>query len=237
MGIAQRMRTVVEGEIGIPVVLNCHAGEGRQNAERFHPGLPAFGINAIVGQFARTGDVEPVELAGEAYAAFVKMGDFGGNQLFLDACQGGGNLLNHLGIGVYHQRFGGRVAIPIPEQFTGAGEGQQLIIVQVTGLGAQTPSILHRLRHIAWKRGLHPLTAARTVLDFGAMLGYFQPHRRNIKDLSPSIVADCHPIQAAGTVRTHPDGMDFDLIRLLHHHQAVTQMSDLTTIGFAAFLA
>ena len=49
VGIAEEMVTAVEGEIGVPMVMDCISAEGWQDADLLHRLLAAFGMQGEEG--------------------------------------------------------------------------------------------------------------------------------------------------------------------------------------------
>ena len=79
MGIAEPMQTVVELEIGDKMVMDGPTGKSGQDTEGPQGDLAAFGVNAIVRQLRRAGDMEPLTFAGDAQSSFVKVDHRGGH--------------------------------------------------------------------------------------------------------------------------------------------------------------
>ena len=83
MSIAEGMLAVVEGEVGLPMVMNGPAFELGQDAYGLHRLLSTFAVYGIVGEVVDAGHMQPVQLAFYAEAAFVEMSHIGSDELLL----------------------------------------------------------------------------------------------------------------------------------------------------------
>ncbi len=56
------------------MVMHGASAKARQDASRLHPDLPALGVDGVIGQVRRAGDMQPVQLPRHMHATLVEMG-------------------------------------------------------------------------------------------------------------------------------------------------------------------
>jgi hypothetical protein len=87
------------------------------------------------------------------------------------------------------------MVVQVGKNFAGAFQGQDVVVVELGGLGFQARTILNRLVDLRGKLSLGLLTTLRTMFDFGLVFRHFYPHRRQIKHLSFLISFNGHADQ------------------------------------------
>ena len=121
------------------------------------------------------------------------------------------------------------MVVEIAQQFTRTSDGQQLIGIEIARLCPKPRSILDPLSNTGWIVRFDPLLAAWTRFDFHLVLGHFNPHRRNIKDLPSALVngLDCRQVALAMWTMIH--SMSLHMRWLFHHLKRLPLMTWLTS--------
>jgi hypothetical protein len=106
------------------------------------------------------------------------------------------------------------------DQLTGALVGQQLVLVQVDQQRFDSRTVLHRSFYLCGKRRFVEATATGTTFDFCAMLGHFELDRRDVDNLTPTVIAGVDRFQRTTTLPTFIDRVRHNVIGLLNHFQS-----------------
>jgi hypothetical protein len=128
--------------------------------------------------------MQPLGLALHTQPTFIKVDKVSRSQLFLNGIECGLTSLTHGLIGLNDERRRGDMTIEIAKQLAGASHGQQLVVVEVAGLGFEPRPVLHSLPYIRGIHRFHLLLTVGACFDLDSMLGHFNAHRWYIKDLA-----------------------------------------------------
>jgi hypothetical protein len=124
-------------------------------------------VDAVVGEEIRIGDVQPVRPAFHAETTLVKVDDIRGNELLPRGIQAGLNLSHHLSISIQYQGFCRGMPVEVSQQLTRDCQWDELVVVQIGGVGFDARTILDRFSNRRREVRLYPLSALGTHLDFG----------------------------------------------------------------------
>jgi hypothetical protein len=112
-----------------------------------------------------------------------------------------------------------------------------VVLAEIDHLRLETRSILHALAHPGRKLGFVPLSAVGTVLDLSLVLGDFDPHRWQVKDLSALMIPGWDAFQVGLTVGAALDPMNLKVVWIGSHLQRMPFMTWLSTAFLAARLS
>jgi hypothetical protein len=99
VGIAKGMLALIEGEVGLSMIVHHSPFKNWQNTRGAHPFLSTFGMDRVVGEPLRAGDVQPVQLAFNPQSALVKVHHRRSNELLPGRLQARLNLIHRRRIG------------------------------------------------------------------------------------------------------------------------------------------
>ena len=108
----------------------------------------------------------------------------------------------HRLIGLSHKGPGRRMTIEVTQHFTGAGNRNEVVVVQIAGLCLEAHAILDWLAYTWRKCRLDAPLALAAILDLGSMFGHFDLDRWHIVYLAADIVARL----PHSTSRSHSEG-------------------------------
>src|SRR5713101_1958517 len=203
---AERMLTVIQ-EVRGPGIMDADAFENRQDANRIQRVLSSALIHMILGEGRRTGDMLPVSLPRHRHARFVLMKNGSLDQrlfdLVLDGSQLGGRALDQFP----YRPFTHLDPQQVTQDFTGAFQRQQLLLVQIDGRRSDHRSVLDGSRHCGGERGQCDVLAAGTLLLFGAVFLHDQPWRWHVHHLPTQCDARLDLAQIVLTGRADRDPM------------------------------
>src|SRR5665647_1294618 len=98
-------------------------------------------------------------------------------------------------------------------------------------------TILNRIFYGVWKSSFINIPTVRTLLDFTAMFGNYDLHRRNFKFLPAFIVLNFSRFKIMATISTAVRRMGYELIRVFNHFKSLARMTFLTAGFFATYCA
>ena len=130
---ANSMLAVVQ-EVRSPSVVDRDASELRQDPDRLECCLTSTGIDMIVRQRRRTGDMHPVSFARNGQAGFILMDDFGFLQHLFDLVLDGSQLSGTAFDQLTHRAFAHLHPQQVAHDLAGTGQlacqvcGQDMII-------------------------------------------------------------------------------------------------------------
>ena len=158
-------------------------GKAGQDVTGSHTDMSPFLMDMVMGQHGCAGHVQPLQPAFDTQPTLIEMGDRGRDELLADAFQSGVSSGDKLTGGCKHDRLRGGMTVEGSQQLSDAGQGDELLAVQVAGKRLQPWTILGGLGHVGRKRTLYARTTAGALLYLRLMLCHFDAGGRDVEYL------------------------------------------------------
>src|SRR5438034_1810013 len=215
MDSAEGMGAVFIQEGRTPAIMNRSARELWQDPDRLGGFSPALGMDGIMRQVSRTGDMQPSVRPLDVEASLILMQDRSQDQGLLDSLfdpdQLGCTPLNQCRQTPCREFDAQQIA----EYFTGSCPWQEVLLDQIDRDGCDPHAILDRSIHPTRKRGQSHLAARGTPFLLRLMFLHDQPGYGSIDDLPSLDEEHLLGLQIGLAVLTRHDFVNKHFIRML----------------------